>query len=106
MPGYFPKEGGWPAIARTTPGLIRGTVYKHLDQYESSMNDAILSQLRTLEFRDGGKSIHLAHIDMTMTSGRMHGQLLRLRILGGCPQWKLRHGWLATLARRGISQGC
>ncbi|KAJ5289891.1 uncharacterized protein N7443_010144, partial [Penicillium atrosanguineum] len=53
MPGYFPKGGGWPAIAKTTPGLIRGTVYKQLDQYEPSMNDAILSQLRTLEFTDG-----------------------------------------------------
>jgi hypothetical protein len=56
MPGYFPKGGGWPAIAKTTPGVIRGTVYKHLDQYVPSMNDAILSQMRTLEFKDGGKS--------------------------------------------------
>ncbi|KAJ5684364.1 Cytochrome P450 [Penicillium maclennaniae] len=53
MPGYFPKGGGWPAIARTTPGLIRGTVYKQLDQYEPSMNDAILSQLDLLEFKNG-----------------------------------------------------
>jgi hypothetical protein len=59
MPGYFPKGGGWPAIAKTTPGVIRGTVYKHLDQYVPSMNDAILSQLRTLEFKDGGKSLSL-----------------------------------------------
>ncbi|KAJ6131482.1 Cytochrome P450, partial [Penicillium sp. IBT 18751x] len=53
MPGFFPRGGGWPAIARTTPGLIRGTVYKHLNQYEPSMNDAILSQLDVLEFKNG-----------------------------------------------------
>ena len=55
MPGYFPKGGGWPAIAKTTPGLIRGSVYKQLDRYVPSMNGAILSQLKMLEFENGGK---------------------------------------------------
>ncbi|KAJ5601449.1 Cytochrome P450 [Penicillium lagena] len=53
MPGYFPKGGGWPAIAKTTPGLIRGMVYKQLDRYMPSMDEAILSQFRTLEFKNG-----------------------------------------------------
>ncbi|KAJ5523246.1 Cytochrome P450 [Penicillium frequentans] len=50
MPSYFPKGGGWPAIAKTTPGLIRGTVYKQLDRYIPSMNEAVFSQFGTLEF--------------------------------------------------------
>lgn len=55
MPGYFPKGGGWPAIAKTTPGVIRGTVHKQLDRYLPSMNEAILSQFGMLEFTgDGG----------------------------------------------------
>ncbi|KAJ6092660.1 Cytochrome P450 [Penicillium sp. IBT 16267x] len=48
MPGYFPEGGGWPAIAKTTPGVIRGTVYKQLDRYIPSMNEAVLSQLGKL----------------------------------------------------------
>lgn len=52
MPGYFPKGGGWPTIAKTTPGIIRGTVFKQLDRYMPAMNDAILSQLSTLDFQD------------------------------------------------------
>ncbi|KAJ5723950.1 hypothetical protein N7488_001985 [Penicillium malachiteum] len=50
MPGYFPKGGGWPAIAKTTPGVIRGTVYRHLNRYMPSMNEAILSQFRKLDW--------------------------------------------------------
>lgn len=57
MPGYFPKGGGWPAIAKTTPGVIRGTVYKHLNRYVPSMNEAILSQLRAFEYNDSGESL-------------------------------------------------
>ncbi|KAJ5879143.1 hypothetical protein N7455_002608 [Penicillium solitum] len=53
MPGYFPKERGWPKIAKTTPGLIRATVYKHLHRYMPAMNHAIISQLQTLDFKDG-----------------------------------------------------
>ncbi|KAJ5156159.1 Cytochrome P450 [Penicillium capsulatum] len=53
MPGYFPKGGGWPAIAKTTPGVIRGTVHKQLDRYVPSMNDAILTQLHTLDTKSG-----------------------------------------------------
>lgn len=55
MPGYFPKGRGWPSIAKTTPGVIRGTVHKHLDRYMPSMQEAVLSQLRTLDFKDEGK---------------------------------------------------
>ena len=55
MPGYFPTEAGWPKVAKTTPGLIRGTVYKNLDRYIPSINETILSQLKLLEFKDGGK---------------------------------------------------
>lgn len=62
MPGYFPKGGGWPAIAKTTPGLIRGSVYKQLDRYVPSMNGAILSQLKRLEFENGGKLLVLLSI--------------------------------------------
>lgn len=54
MPGYFPKEKGWPAIAKTTPGLIRGTAHKQLDRYIPHMNEAISSQLGALKFTDGG----------------------------------------------------
>ncbi|CAI7570738.1 unnamed protein product [Penicillium manginii] len=50
MPGYFPPGGGWPAVAKTTPGVIRGTVHKHLDRYIPSMNEAIQTQLRALSF--------------------------------------------------------
>ncbi|KAJ5933880.1 Cytochrome P450 [Penicillium verhagenii] len=57
MPGYFPKGGGWPAIAKTTPGVIRGTVYKQLDRYLPAMNEAVLSQLGMLEFSDGECSV-------------------------------------------------
>ncbi|KAJ6171841.1 Cytochrome P450, partial [Penicillium chermesinum] len=53
MPGYFPKDGGWPTIAKTTPGLIRGTVTKHLDLYVPSMDKTILAQLEALELQDG-----------------------------------------------------
>ncbi|OQE30129.1 hypothetical protein PENFLA_c003G01276 [Penicillium flavigenum] len=53
MPGYFPKGMGWPKIAKTTPGLIRATVYKHLHRYMPSINQAIISQLQTLDFKDG-----------------------------------------------------
>ncbi|KAJ5500146.1 Cytochrome P450, partial [Penicillium expansum] len=53
MPGYFPKGMGWPKIAKTTPGLIRATVYKHLHRYMPAMNQAIISQLQTLNFKDG-----------------------------------------------------
>lgn len=56
MPGYFPTAAGWPKVAKTTPGLIRGTVYKNLNRYIPSINETILSQLKLLEFRDGGKS--------------------------------------------------
>lgn len=59
MPGYFPKGGGWPAIAKTTPGVIRGTVYKQLDRYIPSMNEAVLSQFGTLEFKGGGEFVSL-----------------------------------------------
>ncbi|KAJ5735491.1 Cytochrome P450, partial [Penicillium malachiteum] len=52
MPGYFPKGGGWPAIAKTTPGVIRGTVYRHLNRYVPFMNEAILSQFQKLEWQD------------------------------------------------------
>ena len=54
MPGYFPKGGGWPAIAKTTPGLIRGTVSKNLELYVPSMNKAILAQLQMLNLNKGG----------------------------------------------------
>lgn len=54
MPGYFPAGGGWPAIAKTTPGVIRGTVHKHLDRYVPAMSEAILTQLRALEFNESG----------------------------------------------------
>ncbi|KAJ5751825.1 Cytochrome P450 [Penicillium odoratum] len=57
MPGYFPKGGGWPAIAKTTPGVIRGTLYKQLDRYVPSMNAAVISQLGMLEFTDGECSL-------------------------------------------------
>ncbi|KAJ5095707.1 Cytochrome P450 [Penicillium alfredii] len=57
MPGYFPKGGGWPAIAKTTPGVIRGTVYKELDRYIPSMDQAILSQFHTLQFNDDECSV-------------------------------------------------
>ncbi|KGO77244.1 Cytochrome P450 [Penicillium italicum] len=53
MPGYFPKGMGWPKIAKTTPGLIRATVYKQLHRYMPAMNQAIISQLQTLDFKDG-----------------------------------------------------
>ncbi|KAJ5327129.1 Cytochrome P450 [Penicillium brevicompactum] len=53
MPGYFPTEAGWPKVAKTTPGLIRGTVYKNLDRYIPSINETILSRLKLLEFKDG-----------------------------------------------------
>lgn len=56
MPGYFPKGKGWPAIAKTTPGLIRGTAHKQLDRYIPHMNEAISSQLGALKFTDGGVS--------------------------------------------------
>jgi hypothetical protein len=56
MPGYFPADMGWPKIAKTTPGMIRGTVYKNLDRYIPSINEAIISQLKLLEFKDGGKA--------------------------------------------------
>jgi hypothetical protein len=59
MPGYFPRDGGWPKIAKTTPGVIRATVYKHLDQYMPSMNEAILAQLRTLDLKFGGMFLRL-----------------------------------------------
>ncbi|KAJ5609728.1 hypothetical protein N7528_010295 [Penicillium herquei] len=52
MPGYFPKGGGWPAIAKTTPGVIRGTVYRHLNRYVPSMNEAIISQFQKLDWKD------------------------------------------------------
>lgn len=51
MPGYFPS-GGWPSIAKTTPGIIRGTVHKHLDRYVPAMNEAIHNQLRTLSLNE------------------------------------------------------
>lgn len=54
MPGYFPAGGGWPAIAKTTPGVIRGTVHKHLDRYVPAMSEATLTQLRALEFNESG----------------------------------------------------
>jgi hypothetical protein len=54
MPGYFPTGMGWPRIAKTTPGVIRATVYKNLHRYMPSMNQAILAQLRTLDFKNGG----------------------------------------------------
>ncbi|KAJ5184992.1 Cytochrome P450 [Penicillium cf. griseofulvum] len=53
MPGYFPKGMGWPKIAKTTPGMIRATVYKHLHRYMPAMNQAIISQLQTLDFKAG-----------------------------------------------------
>ena len=55
MPGYFPQGGDWPTVAMTTPGIIRGTVQKQLDRYMPSMNEAVVSQLSTLKFQDGGK---------------------------------------------------
>lgn len=63
MPGYFPKGSGWPSIAKTTPGVIRSTVYKHLDRYVPFMNDAILTQLHTLDFdgRNGECPEHGLH---------------------------------------------
>lgn len=60
MPGYFPKGGGWPAIAKTTPGVIRGTVYKNLDRYVPSMNEAVLEQLGKLEFTGDGELLFLS----------------------------------------------
>ena len=59
MPGYFPS-GGWPSIAKTTPGIIRGTVHRHLDRYVPAMNEAIHNQLRTLSFDESnGKLLGL-----------------------------------------------
>ncbi|KAJ5891283.1 uncharacterized protein N7473_007511 [Penicillium subrubescens] len=56
MPGYFPRGGGWPAIAKTTSGLIRGTAHKQLDRYIPHITESILSQLGALNLdRDGGK---------------------------------------------------
>lgn len=60
MPGYFPPGGGWPAVAKTTPGVIRGTVHKHLDRYIPAMNEAILTQLRVLPFDEGGGRFNFA----------------------------------------------
>lgn len=56
MPGYFPTGIGWPKIGKTTPGIIRATVSKHLHRYMPSMNQAILTQLQALEFKDKGES--------------------------------------------------
>jgi hypothetical protein len=55
MPGYFPKDMGWPKVAKTTPGVIRSTVYRNLDRYMPSMSEAIVSQLKLLDFTNGGK---------------------------------------------------
>ncbi|KAJ5103347.1 hypothetical protein N7532_003876 [Penicillium argentinense] len=55
MPGYFPAGKEWPAIAKTTPGVIRGTVHKHLDRYVPTMNEAILTQIRALKFTTHGE---------------------------------------------------
>ena len=62
MPGYFPKGGGWPAIAKTTPGLIRGTVSRHLDLYVPSMDKAILAQLKKFDLKNDGTSNLPGHI--------------------------------------------
>lgn len=62
MPGYFPKDGGWPAIAKTTPGVIRGTVYKQLDRYIPSMNEAVLSQLGNLGLTGNGEILFLLFV--------------------------------------------
>lgn len=56
MPGYFPAGAGWPKVAKTTPGLIRGTVHKNLDRYLPSINETILAQLNLLNTENGGKS--------------------------------------------------
>ncbi|KAJ5834656.1 Cytochrome P450 E-class group I [Penicillium robsamsonii] len=53
MPGYFPKRMGWPKIAKTTPGLIRVTAHKPLHRYMPAINQAIISQLQALHFKDG-----------------------------------------------------
>lgn len=58
MPGYFPKGGGWPAIAKTTPGVIRGTVHKQLDCYIPHINQAICAQLGAMQFVNEGESRH------------------------------------------------
>jgi hypothetical protein len=55
MPGYFPKDGGWPAIAKTTPGVIRGTVYKQLERYIPSINEAVVEQVGKLELVGDGE---------------------------------------------------
>ncbi|KAJ5130342.1 Cytochrome P450 [Penicillium bovifimosum] len=49
----LPPEMGWPKIAKTTPGVIRNTVHKKLHRYMPSMNQAILAQLKTLDFKNG-----------------------------------------------------
>ncbi|CAG8054435.1 unnamed protein product [Penicillium salamii] len=54
MPGYFPAGAGWPKVAKTTPGLIRGTVHKNLDRYLPSINETILAQLNLLNTENGG----------------------------------------------------
>ncbi|CAG8336124.1 unnamed protein product [Penicillium salamii] len=54
MPGYFPGGVGWPKVAKTTPGLIRGTVHKNLDRYLPSINETILAQLNLLDTKNGG----------------------------------------------------
>lgn len=58
MPGYFPKGGGWPAIAKTTAGVIRGAVHKQLDRYISHINEAICVQLSAMQFVNEGGSRH------------------------------------------------
>lgn len=104
MPGYFPKGGGWPAIAKTTPGVIRGTMHKNLDQYVPSMNGVILSQLQALQFKDDGElyvlllglcSVFSLHSSLI----RMYYRLFRLCILGCGTQRQLRHGWLTARTR-------
>ncbi|KAJ5773489.1 Cytochrome P450 [Penicillium paradoxum] len=61
MPGYFPK-GGWPKIAKTTPGVIRATVSKNLHRYMPSMNQAIVSHLKTLDF--SGEECNIGCFDL------------------------------------------
>lgn len=63
MAGYFPKGGGWLAIAKTTPGLIRGTAYKQLDRYIPPMSEVIFSQLGALRFTDGGEYRYLSFFE-------------------------------------------
>ena len=58
MPGYFPKGGGWPAIAKTTPGVICGTVHKQLNRYISHINEAICAQLGAMQFVNEDESGH------------------------------------------------